>query len=256
MPDVLDYRLMVAPNGARRTTADHPALPVTAAQLADTARACQREGATAIHVHVRDEQERHSLDAGRYREAIAAITEAAPSLGIQVTTESAGLYQPAGQLACLTDLEPRAASIAVREMAIDPAVAKATYAFAEEANIEVQHITYSPDCIQQLHAWYRAGVVRASQNRVLFVLGQYAPPRDAQPTDLAPLIDALGEGDWHRSVCAFGGGEHRCLSAARALGLGVRIGFENSISDQKGAVHSDNAASIRSFLRELASGTD
>lgn len=252
MPDALDYRLMVAPNGARRTTADHPALPVTATQLADTALRCQREGATAIHVHVRDEQERHSLDAGRYREAISAITEVAPSLGIQVTTESAGLYQPAAQLACLTDLKPVAASIAVREMAIDPVVAQATYAFAEEANIEVQHITYSPSCIEQLQAWHRAGVVRSSQNRVLFVLGQYAPPRDGHPADLAALLDALGEGNWKCSVCAFGAAEHPCLRAAKAQGLGVRIGFENSISDQNGAVHSDNAASLRSFVRSLA----
>ena len=55
MTDTLDYSLMIAPNGARRTTADHPALPVTAAGLAGTARACQREGATAIHLHVRDD---------------------------------------------------------------------------------------------------------------------------------------------------------------------------------------------------------
>ena len=98
MSDTLDYSLMIAPNGARRTTADHPALPVTAAGLAGTARACQREGATAIHLHVRDDTQRHSLDPDRYRDAMAAVAEQAPQLGLQITTESAGRYQPADPL--------------------------------------------------------------------------------------------------------------------------------------------------------------
>lgn len=256
MPEVLDYSLMVAPNGARRTRADHPALPVTTAALAETAWLCQREGATSIHVHVRDEQERHSLDAGRYRDALAAISERAPGLGVQITTESAGLYQPADQLACLTALEPRAASIAVREMAADQAVAEASYAFAEEAGIEVQHITYSPACLQQLQDWYAKGLVRPSQQRVLFVLGQYAPARDARPQDLKPMLQALQGPGWQASLCAFGRQEHACLRAARDQGLGLRLGFENSITDQNGRQHGDNAASIRSFLHDPVFGTD
>ena len=256
MPDLLDYRLMVAPNGARRTTADHPALPVTSLALAQTARACQAAGASAIHVHVRDEQERHSLDAGRYRDAVAAITEQAPGLGIQITTESAGIYQPAAQLICLTDVVPQAASIAIREMAADPSVAQTVYAFADEASIEVQHIAYTPACVQQLRAWQETGLVRPDQNRVLFVLGQYAPPRDGRLADLAPLLEALGAGDWKPSICAFGAREHQCLRAAMAQGFGARIGFENSISDENGVLHRDNAASIRAFLGQLNRAPD
>ena len=255
MSDLLDYSLMVAPNGARRTTRDHPRLPVTAMTLAETAGACQAAGATSIHVHVRDGQERHSLDAGRYREATAAIAETAPGLGIQITTESAGVFHAADQLACLTDLQPKAASIAIREMATDPTVATAVYAFAEEAEIEVQHITYGPSCLQQMQAWREAGVIRPSQNRVLFVLGQYAPPKDAVPGDLESFVSTLGRGDWKRSVCAFGGEEHSCLQAAVSLGFGARIGFENSICDRNGVQHRDNAASIGSFLRASVSGT-
>lgn len=248
MTGALDYSLMVAPNGARRTTSEHPSLPVTSAALADTARTCQVEGATAIHVHVRDEQQRHSLDPGRYKEAMAAIAEQAPGLGIQITTESAGLYQPEEQLACLTALVPRAASIAIRELATNPKVAKTAYAFAAEAQIEVQHIVYSPSCLAQLHVWFDAGVIHADQNRVLFVLGQYAPPRDARPVDMNPLCAALGDGNWHCSVCAFGPQEHLCLAAAATRGFGLRIGFENSICGPDGVQHPDNAASIRAFL--------
>ena len=252
MPDTLNYSLMIAPNGARRTTADHPALPVTAADLARTARACQLEGATAVHLHVRDDAQGHSLDPDHYRDAMAAIAEQAPGLGLQITTESAGRYQPAEQLACLQALRPAAASVAVREMAADPQVARRAYAFADEAGIELQHILYTPACVAQLQAWRRDGLVQPTQNRVLLVLGQYVPQRDARPDDLPPLLTVLktdpARDSWHASVCAFGALEHRCLSAAKAQGLGVRLGFENSLCDEDGRPHVDNAASLRAFL--------
>jgi uncharacterized protein (DUF849 family) len=46
--------IMVAPNGARRTKQDHPALPMNAAETARCAAACHAAGAAMIHVHVRD----------------------------------------------------------------------------------------------------------------------------------------------------------------------------------------------------------
>ena len=186
MSEVLDYSLMVAPNGARRTSAEHPSLPVTAADLARTARACQSEGATAIHVHVRDNQERHSLDAGRYREAIAAIAEYAPGLGVQITTESAGLYQPAEQLACLTRLRPGAASIAVREMAAEPSIAKTTYAFAHEASIEVQHIVYTPGCISAITGVEGSGLGPTRTMPCVGCLGPIRPAPRCSPSRFRP----------------------------------------------------------------------
>ena len=54
--------IMVAPNGARKTKADHPALPITPAELAATASACLEAGAAAIHLHVRDRDGGHTLE--------------------------------------------------------------------------------------------------------------------------------------------------------------------------------------------------
>ncbi len=66
-------RVMVAPNGARRTKADHPRLPVAVDEIVSEAKACLEAGATALHAHVRDDQGRHSLDPGRYRELLSAL---------------------------------------------------------------------------------------------------------------------------------------------------------------------------------------
>ncbi|WP_372884956.1 3-keto-5-aminohexanoate cleavage protein [Shimia sp.] len=242
------FELTVAPNGARRGRRDHPALPLTSAETAATAAACQRAGADALHLHVRDGAGRHSLDAGRYREAMAAVGELAPGMAVQITTEAAGIYDVAAQHACLAALRPGAASISVREMARDAALAARVYALCDEAGTRVQHILYGPGCIRQLAAWRRAGVIRPGQNEVLCVLGQYAPAIPGRPDDLAGFLSLLQGQSLRWAACAFGGAEQACLLKALALGGDVRIGFENNLRAPDGTLFADNAASVAAFL--------
>jgi len=72
--------IMVAPNGARKTTSDHPAIPVTIEQTAITAKACFDAGAGAIHFHVRDTDQKHVLDAGFYREGLEELNRVVPDM--------------------------------------------------------------------------------------------------------------------------------------------------------------------------------
>ena len=93
----------VAPTGARKSKADHPALPITPREIADTAAACREAGAALLHLHVRDPDGRHSLDAGAYREAIEAVRHAVgDDLVIQVTSESGGRYAADEQMVSRT----------------------------------------------------------------------------------------------------------------------------------------------------------
>ncbi|HSP26145.1 MAG TPA: 3-keto-5-aminohexanoate cleavage protein, partial [Saliniramus sp.] len=110
--------IAVAPNGGRRTKTDHPGLPVTAAETARTAAACREAGAAMIHIHVRDENQRHSLDVDLYRDAIAAARrEAGPDMVIQATTESVGMYDSRQQMEMVRALKPEAISMGLRELA-------------------------------------------------------------------------------------------------------------------------------------------
>lgn len=242
------FSLMVAPNGARRQKSCHPALPVTADELAATAKACAAEGADAIHLHIRNNDGSHSLDPGRYRETIAAVAAAAPGMDIQITTESADVYGVPAQLACLEDLRPASASISIREMARDPALAARAYAVAADAGTQVQHILYTPSCIAQMKAWRTEGVIRAGQDDVIFVLGQYNPPVLAQPGELDAFLSATDGMGLKWSICAFGRNEHACLLEAIRRGGNVRIGFENNIHTPDGKLLPSNAASVRALL--------
>ena len=240
--------IMVAPNGARRSKADHPELPVSAKELAKTARLCHAEGAGAIHLHIRDKQGRHSLSADRYREAISAISQSAPRMKIQITTESAGIFDAEAQFSCLRKLRPAHASVAVCEIARSARVANRLYAFAREAGTGIQHIIYGRSCLNQLLEWRKSGTISSDQNDVIFVLGSYWPPKDGNPDQIAVFLEAIDGFGLEWTVCAFGKREQQCLLRALQLGGRARVGFENNLHSPAGILWRDNSEAVHSLV--------
>lgn len=244
--------LTVAPNGARKSKADHPSLPMAAAEIARTAAACAEAGAAMIHLHVRDREGGHLLDAEAYREATAAIRrEAGSDLIIQITTESVGRYGPEAQMAVVRDTEPEAVSLAIRELAAEaeqePAAAE-FFAWLQERGVLAQYILYSDEDIRRFDDLIRRGILPAGPKFVLFVLGRYSRDRTSQPRDLLPFLEANGAGHpW--MVCAFGPRETACAVTAAALGGHVRVGFENNLFLPSGVQAPDNAALVAAAAR-------
>ncbi|GLQ36353.1 3-keto-5-aminohexanoate cleavage protein [Amylibacter marinus] len=241
-------KITLAPNGARLQKSDHPALPVTIAQTLETAQKCHALGADELHLHVRQPNGRHSLDVGLYREALAEMAQKIPTMPVQITTESGGIYNVTAQVHCLETLRPNSASIAVREMARDAKQAARAYDICAETGTDVQHILYTPQCLAQLLEWRAQGMVHAPQNSVIFVLGQYDPPQLARPKHLAQFLDQIQAQNLIWAACAFGQYEHTCLRAAAQAGGDIRIGFENNHHACDGTVFADNAESLSTYL--------
>ncbi|MEO7057402.1 MAG: 3-keto-5-aminohexanoate cleavage protein [Caldimonas sp.] len=239
--------IAVAPNGARRSQADHARLPIAPAELAQCAADCLAAGASMLHLHVRDADGRHSLDAGRYREAIAAIHErVGDRLLLQVTTEAGGRYGPAEQMAHARALAPGALSVAVRELWREPALAEEAVRFLAELHERgalVQYIVYDAADLARFLALHERGSVPQARPHVLFVLGAYAEQRAGRPAELPPLVAALPVG-WPWSVCAFGPEELHCVATGALLGGHVRVGFENNLHGVSGVAANDNAALV------------
>ncbi len=80
--------ITVAPTGAEATKAAFPQLPTTLEELVETAKRCERAGAAMIHVHIRDEEHRPTLDLARLRDTVAALREQT-SLVVQLSTGGA-----------------------------------------------------------------------------------------------------------------------------------------------------------------------
>ncbi|ACB79379.1 protein of unknown function DUF849 [Methylorubrum populi BJ001] len=238
-----------APNGATRTKADHPALPITADEIARTAAEIAEAGAALIHVHVRDRAGRHLLDAEAYRAVTAAIrAEVGDRLVVQITSEAAGRYQSPEQMAVVRATRPEAVSLALREIVPDAgaeAAAAQFFAWARAERVLLQIILYTPDEVTRYHALKARGVLGAGGDFPLFVLGRYTPGQVSVPADLLPFLAAAGESLPLWSICAFGPRENACALAAAALGGHVRVGFENSLLAPDGSRAESNAAQMR-----------
>ena len=241
--------IMVSPTGARLTKADHSAVPITIPEIVAATRDSAAAGAEALHLHIRDREGRHSLDAEIYAEALAAVGEALPSFPVQITTESAGRYGPDDQRALLEKLAPKWASISLRELAHDHDLARRIYAICKDNGTSIQHIVYTAGDADTLRMWQAEGVL-GSEESVILVLGSYANGRAAQPKDLPPLLRSLPPVNrW--MVCAFGPTEHACLRHAAALGGDLRVGFENSTTNANGTPWPNVQSSVRALTERM-----
>ena len=248
--------IAIAPNGARRTKADHPALPLTARELADTAAACLDAGAAMIHMHVRDKQDRHILEAEAYAEAISAVRKAVgKKLVLQITTEAVGRYQPPEQMEIVRQVRPEAASLALKEL-VPQASHEAEFArflaFMKQENILPQIILYHPDEVRQLKEMMARGILPFDDLPVLYVLGRYTEGQRSAPADLLPFLAPDMPRFRHFMVCAFGPREAACGTAAVLMGGHVRTGFENNIFLPDGCIAPDNAALVATVAQALS----
>ncbi|MCW5729281.1 MAG: 3-keto-5-aminohexanoate cleavage protein [Alphaproteobacteria bacterium] len=245
--------LAVAPNGARRTKADHPALPILPDELARAAAGALEGGAAMIHLHVRGADGGHTLDVGAYRAAIAAIRASiGERLVIQATSEAVGIYDRHQQMAMVRELRPEAVSIAIREIVPDAASerdAAEFFAFLARERVQPQFILYSDADLARLRDLRQRGVVPFARPFVLFVLGRYSPGQRSEPADLLAFLAPFPD-DLHWSVCAFGARENACALAAAAFGGHARVGFENNLFLADGRIAADNA----DLVRQVAAG--
>ncbi len=238
--------LSVAPNGARRTKADHPNLPMTIAEVAEAAKAAMDAGAAMIHFHTRDKEGKHLLDAEASREAMAAIRKlCGDELILQATTEQAGRYARDAQVAFARALKPEAITVAPREFMPDAASEKETAALLDWLHRErtmIQYILYDTNDLTRFLDLRKRGLIPGERPSVLYVLGRYSSDGQSKPTDLLPFLgDGLG---FVWAVCAFGLREGACALAAMTLGGHARMGFENNFHLHDGSRAADNAALI------------
>ena len=261
--------VLVAPNGAKKTKEVHPNIPINADELAKEAKNCLEAGASLIHLHVRDDNQLHTLDVNKYRQAISEVRKiVADEMVIQATTEAVGMYEPDEQFSLVRSLNPESTSLALREIIPSPSYEMEAAEFLNhitEMGVFPQYILYSPEEIEYFSSLKNRGIIPAGKSFLLFVLGKKNAPvastdSYAKPEDLYPFIDAkdkyLDDNETEWAVCAFGGNENDCMLEAVKNGGHVRIGFENNHLLANGEVASDNAALIKQFVDSVSEISD
>ncbi len=244
--------IMLAPNGARLTRADHSALPVTIDQIVDAAIEGYEAGADGLHAHVRDADQKHVLDAGLYNELLVELENTIPQMSVQITTEAVGAYSAQEQCDLVKDVLPENVSVAFRELERldDKKELHRFYHWAQEACISVQHILYDISDIERWARFVKEAGLDEARLQTLLVLGRYAPNQISSPDDLLPMYKSLQNlqpnADW--AVCAFGPNETACLKKAHDLGGKMRIGFENNTLNADGRIAANNAERISELV--------
>ena len=93
----MNYEVMVtcAVTGAGDTTARHPGVPITPAQIADAAIEAAKAGAAVAHIHVRDpETGKGSRDPELFKEVVDRVRSAATDVVINLTAGMGGDWVP------------------------------------------------------------------------------------------------------------------------------------------------------------------
>jgi 3-keto-5-aminohexanoate cleavage enzyme len=110
MPHVPSPLLVtVAPTGAETAKADCPQLPTTLEELVATARECEAAGAAMVHVHIRDDEHRPTIDLGRLTETVAAL-RSETALVVQLSS-GGSVHDPLEQRLKVLDAQPDSCSL-------------------------------------------------------------------------------------------------------------------------------------------------
>ncbi|MFF0173579.1 3-keto-5-aminohexanoate cleavage protein [Micromonospora profundi] len=229
-------------NGGRSRD-DHPAVPVTPAELAADAARCAALGVAAVHVHPRDASGVESLRPAVIADALTAIRAAQPGLPVGVSTGAWIEPDPADRVAAVRawSVLPDFASVNAHEPG-----AEAVAAALHERGVLVEVGLWTLDAVTAYQGWRvpvgrilvecmaeEVPVALADAGRILAATAVGEATSAAGPP---VLLHAEGPATW------------AVLAEAVSRGLHTRIGMEDTFLLPDGARASGNAALVTAAL--------
>lgn len=242
MPKTL---ITVAPTGAEADKAAAPALPVTLSELVATAKECEAAGAAVIHVHIRDENARPTLDGTRLADTVAAIKQAT-DLIVQLSTGGA-VTDPFDARLKVLDAGPDACSLTCGTVNFGDDVFSNPWGFIKD----LYQLTLERQVVPEFELFDLGHV--ATLHRLL---AEFGPPAGGHvhcdlvmgvpggmPGDLRTLaaaVAALPDGaSW--SATGIGRTTLPVMFSALADGGHLRVGMEDTLTYSRGRPVARNA---------------
>jgi uncharacterized protein (DUF849 family) len=237
--------ITVAPTGAEAQKAKVAALPVTLDELVTTAKECQAAGAAVIHVHIRDEQARPTLDVSRLTDTVQAL-RGGTDLIVQLSTGGAVTDSFERRLAVL-DAAPDACSLTCGTVNFGDDVFANPWPFIRELYARTQELGVVPE-----FELFDLGQV-ATLHRLLGELGAPAGGHvhcdlvmgvpGGMPGDAATLVAAVSALPAGATWAATGIGRTSLpvMFAALAAGGHLRVGMEDTTTFARGRPVTGNA---------------
>lgn len=240
--------ITVAPTGAESAKADVPALPVTLDELVATAKECEAVGASVIHVHIRDDEARPTLDLGRLKATVEALRDST-DLVVQLSSGGAVTDPEAARLAVL-DAGPEMASCTMGTVNFGDDVFLNRWEFIVDLHTRMQERGIVPEyeifdlghltSLQRLLNQY--GLPFGGHVHVDFVMGVPGgmPGTTAALVACATALRDLPEGTTF-SATGIGRSTINVMLASLSAGGHLRVGMEDTITYAKGQPVESNA---------------
>jgi 3-keto-5-aminohexanoate cleavage enzyme len=259
--------ITVAPTGAETSKGDCPQLPTTLAELVETAKRCEACGAGMIHVHIRDDEHRPTLELSRLRDTVAALREQT-TLVVQLSTGGA-VTDPFDERLRVLDAQPDSCSLTLGTVNFGDDVFMNPWPFVTELYQLTQERQIVPEFelfdLGQVAALHRLldgfGLPyggRVHCDLVMGVPGGMPGTADA----LVACVNSLPAAVTSWSATGIGRSTLPVALAALSKGGHLRVGMEDVLTLARGVPveHNDQlvarAAGLAEFVQRPAMSTD
>ena len=259
--------ITVAPTGAETSKGDCPQLPTTLADLVETAKRCEACGAGMIHVHIRDDEHRPTLELSRLRDTVAALREQT-TLVVQLSTGGA-VTDPFDERLRVLDAQPDSCSLTLGTVNFGDDVFMNPWPFVTELYQLTQERQVVPEFelfdLGQVAALHRLldrfGLPyggRVHCDLVMGVPGGMPGTADA----LVACVNSLPAAVTSWSATGIGRSTLPVALAALSKGGHLRVGMEDVLTLARGVPveHNDQlvarAAGLAEFVQRPAMSTD
>jgi len=230
--------IKAAINGGRGRD-EHPAIPLTVAEIAAAAAAAVEAGADVVHAHVRTADGGQSIEPSAVAEFVRAVRAADPSIVIGTTT---GLWTCSGH-------EERMAHLA--SWPADALPDFASVAFSEEGAAEAASLVLERGMILESAVWHIREVPALLASPTLHRNVRILIEPEDEEADVAvahcrEIAAALREAGVTAPLLYHGYDETAwpVVRAAIEDGAEVRVGFEDMLVLDDGSVAPDNVAMV------------
>jgi len=246
--------ITAAITGAETSKKMNPNLPVTPKEQAKAAKECVEAGASVIHLHVRDENEKPSQSLKHFRDSIEAIRDACGTdVIIQISTGGAVGAPMEQRIAPIVELKPDMASLNIASMNFgdevflnEPLDVKKLARHMQELSVVPEIEVYDAGHIEIAKRLFKNGLLKKPIH-YQFVLG-VPGGLSGEPRNLQFMVDSV-ESDDTWAVAGVGRYQLPLSIMATVMGGFVRVGFEDNVYYHKSELAKSNAQIVERVKR-------
>jgi uncharacterized protein (DUF849 family) len=272
----MNRKVMIAcaVTGSADTPGKNPAVPVTPAQIAQSAIDAAKAGAAIVHIHVRDPQTtKPSMDVAHYREVVQRIRDSGTDVVINLTTGPGARFSPgaedplkvgpgtnlktaAQRVQHVVELKPEICSLDMGSMNMGQYVFVNTPSILENMAVAIRDAGIVPELevFETGHLLLAKRMIETGHIKgpgmfqICLGISWAQPATSEAMTYMRNLLPK--ESPWF----AFGISLHQFPMAAQAVLLGghIRVGLEDNIYLGRGQLAPSNAALVEKAAKIVA----